>query len=1203
MICFNESLFIVSTFLVLTLVVGIYFSRKETTFREYAVGNKQFATATLVATVLATLYSGGGLVFNVQQVYNFGLYWIILIVGVNSFSIWLFSRLMLRMGPFMQNLSIAETMGNVYGKYPRIITALVGICRSIVAITMQIIAMAQAVSMCVDLDLFNPRIITVFAALILIFYSMFGGVRAVTFTDILQFVTFTIIIPFLAWFMFKKTGKSIVEVVSLLQTQEKFQFSSLLHFDTKLVGMVAMALCIMVPDLGVPAVMQRVYMSSGPTQARRIFLYTSLFSVVISSVILLIGLFVFAAIPTLPIKDIWYHIMTNIPPIFRGMVCTSLLAMAMSTADSYLNSCAVMVGHDILESLPKEKEIDDVRQLKIARWTTLVVGLLSMFLTFYCKDLLDLLMLSFAFSLPVITAPALLAIFSFRGTSRTALIGMATGALSILAWNKWVKSTIGIDGAFICMLANALAMMAAHYLLKHPESAGWVGPDYQFKQIQQENARKRAERKEAIKNAWVNKATTLAKLRPSDAILCLTGLYIIATATLGYWFLKQGCLHKAICQVVVGFLFASYGLFTRYKTFFSKSIPSWFIGLCWLIGLALYFPIDLLWNWWHLVDPIFTASLFLTHCAIILWLLPLYLGIGVVAVTSLVAIYPIAAGLSFPLLSSLFPLFIASLLLFTVIICFKVKVGDLTGQILYLKDHEKIRENQNLKASLYEAALVSSNRGTFPKPRGYGFVLTQVVRKIEESISFLDSNMTLYKQDFQSIINKFYDWVIYFNKKERAKEHALLQPTKITLDKLIRKVEVALSQEIDEPPRLLVEKINDPNKGPCPYIVCDIHQVVYSLVQSVLRVGKPEGSYAPVVRIQLHPTVLQFKQTDPFDGSDPVCLIFQATALVISQATTPADLLPKVKASYADVINFTTSQERKEAPPSIDLQQQTISNVIGAHYGCLEDASDQKQPTMLLVLPNDVTEILGKITTTLPIDALTLETPVTPKEQADSMMVLMQFHDYVSKSSLQEDPIDMKTISGLLLLLRKHFGFKRHESGQLFYVRAVGIATLVVEWVFHSPKVIYAALLYGLVRRTCLPLSYIKEHYNFGVYAFVLNVVGIDKRQALDHPSLLHVKNRLKEAIKEEHVQLSVLFIKLAERLYDLCHAAGYIQLTEVQHMAQETLAIDVQIANTYLGPEIGVVLEEAAKQALEVCKSKEEEREKEKNKDKDQDS
>ncbi|WP_419241613.1 hypothetical protein [Cardinium endosymbiont of Nabis limbatus] len=97
-----------------------------------------------------------------------------------------------------------------------------------------------------------------------------------------------------------------------------------------------------------------------------------------------------------------------------------------------------------------------------------------------------------------------------------------------------------------------------------------------------------------------------------------------------------------------------------------------------------------------------------------------------------------------------------------------------------------------------------------------------------------------------------------------------------------------------------------------------------------------------------------------------------------------------------------------------------------------------KEASILLVLPNDVTDILSKITAALPLDCLILETSVTPKEQADSMMTLMQFHDYVCKSSHNMDPIDVGTISGLLLLLRKHFGFKRHASGQLFYVRAVG---------------------------------------------------------------------------------------------------------------------------------------------------------------------
>ena len=139
------------------------------------------------------------------------------------------------MGQFMRHLSMPETIGSIYGKYARIITALSGISDAIAMIAGQISAMSLSISMC--LDGVNPKIITIAVTLILIFYSSFGGIRAVTFTDVLQFITFTIIIPILAWFMFKSTGKSVLEILPFLQSEEKFQFSKIFHFDKKLVAM------------------------------------------------------------------------------------------------------------------------------------------------------------------------------------------------------------------------------------------------------------------------------------------------------------------------------------------------------------------------------------------------------------------------------------------------------------------------------------------------------------------------------------------------------------------------------------------------------------------------------------------------------------------------------------------------------------------------------------------------------------------------------------------------------------------------------------------------------------------------------------------------------------------------------------------------------------------------------------------------------
>ncbi|MGI2298858.1 sodium:solute symporter family transporter [Candidatus Cardinium hertigii] len=1185
MMLFNMPIVIVGTFLLLTLIVGIYFSRKKTTFREYAVGNKNFSTATLVATVLATDFGGGGLVRNVECGHNLGLWWIVL-GFLTCFGFLLVSRLALRMGPFMQHLSMVETLGHIYGKYPRIIAAVVCICGCIVTVTIQINIISQAIKICMNLSKLS-YVVPVFATFLLIFYSIFGGVRAVTYTDVLQFITFSIIIPFLACFIFLKLEKPIFEIVPILCSYKKFQFSSVFCLGTHLVGMLLISFSRIASYIEAP-IIQRAYMSSGPFQARKVFLYATIFSLFIKAFIFMISLFSFVQAPNLLKESVWEYVMNHIPCFFQGFVSIGLLAMAMSTADSQLNACSVMVSHDILKNLNKTNKISDSFQLKIARWTTLVVGLLSMLLAFRYRDLLKLMYWSLDCAVPVVTAPFILAIFGFRGTARTVLIGMITGALFILSWNKWVEVKTGINGSFLAALVNALGMMAAHYLLRQPEGTGWVKPDNTFKQIQQEENRKIIARKEAIKNSWTDKKINLARLVPSRTMMVCMGFYFFIISLLAhfilpftnhyYWLIFH--LFGSACCLGYPFL---YDISKRIR-----SIPDWFIGLVLLIFLGFYLPLKVLLNWWSPVNPIFSLSLSLAHLSVVLWILSLYVGTTVISITLLLSIYPIYIGLSYPELSSLFPLFLVVIFVFTLIIYFKVKVSNLTKQIIYLKDQLKIREDQKFKRSLYKAALVPST-GAIPS-KNYGSILEKVIRKVEESISFLDNNSPIYKEDLQSIMNKFYDWVNYFNKRSKAKDHALLQPTKISLDNLIRKVEVALSQEMDNPPKILVEKIVCSNKSLSTDIVSDINQVVYLLVKAVLRIGSIDRRNRSIVKVQLHPTALQFKKADSIDQSCPLFIDFQAIALVLIRSSDTHESFPKVKSCYNE-IDCMDPQVKKDRPLSIDIEQDTIFSMVRAHYGYLETYFDQQQPIVLMVLPIDVGDIMNKMTIDLPLDALTSEGLVTPKEESDSMMELMKFHDHICKSSCESDPIDIKTVSGILLLIRKHFRFKRHASGKLFYVRTVGIAQLVVDWVFHSPKVVYAALLYELVRRTCLSPSYIKEHYNLGVYAFVSNVIKMDKREALNHPSLLYVQNRLEKAIQEEHVQLSVLFIKLAERLYDLRHAAGYIHLSEVQHMAQETLAIDLQIANIYLGPHIAKALEEAAKQALEVCdlKGKEE--------------
>ncbi|MEF2232746.1 MAG: hypothetical protein V3580_01575 [Candidatus Cardinium sp.] len=85
----------------------------------------------------------------------------------------------------------------------------------------------------------------------------------------------------------------------------------------------------------------------------------------------------------------------------------------------------------------------------------------------------------------------------------------------------------------------------------------------------------------------------------------------------------------------------------------------------------------------------------MAYYAIILWVLPLYLGIGVVAIICVVAIYPISVGLSFSALSALLPLFMVTLLVVAIIICCKAKMGGYMVQNFYLKINIRLGHLKN----------------------------------------------------------------------------------------------------------------------------------------------------------------------------------------------------------------------------------------------------------------------------------------------------------------------------------------------------------------------------------------------------------------------------------------------------------------------------------------------------------------------------
>ena len=69
---FNIDVAIVVIFLVVTLGVGLYHGRNVKDIRDYALGGRNFSTATLAATIIATWISGSWFMITMTKAYQDG---------------------------------------------------------------------------------------------------------------------------------------------------------------------------------------------------------------------------------------------------------------------------------------------------------------------------------------------------------------------------------------------------------------------------------------------------------------------------------------------------------------------------------------------------------------------------------------------------------------------------------------------------------------------------------------------------------------------------------------------------------------------------------------------------------------------------------------------------------------------------------------------------------------------------------------------------------------------------------------------------------------------------------------------------------------------------------------------------------------------------------------------------------------------------
>jgi Na+/proline symporter len=1046
------------------------------------------------------------------------------------------------MGKFLNNVSVPESLGKLYGNQVQAIAGVSTVLSSIGYIAVQFKVISRILSIFLHSDgahriagiAFNEEWVTIIAASIIILYATSGGVKAVTFTDVIQFLTFGTLLPVLALVIWNHL-KDPSQVVHLLTHNPNFSFQKVIKWSPEFMGTIALIFYFITPSFS-PEIFQRMAMARDVTQVNRSISYATLACLGVDLCIMWIAILLLADQPGLePSKLVPYMIDTYTYPGLRGFLCIGIIALAMSTADSALNACAVVIASDILPPL----KIQKVRSLNTAKWATILLGLFAMLVALRVENLLSILLGSANFYAPIVVIPMLLTVFGFETSRRVVLMAMGVGAATATACLLYFES---VNSFFPGMLVNFLVMMAAHYLLG--EKGGWGHNPIPISYHTEPLSSRRKEWKQMIRQFRLT--LYLEKRLPrQDQDYLLLAFYIFTTTYASLYLLPKEValqypsLYKGLQYSVtlVTTLFLAFPIWPQglrakrlltwvwptsifYTLFFVGSMLAMLSGfeLPQLMLLMLNFVMAILFLSGPMAISMLMAGSFLT-----VLLFKQYTGLMILPENIGTLQFRVVYGLL---------LFSSSL-----IALFKHQQAyrGLEERNILLKTTQKATSQALLQALQHRERLAQEMRQEsthlFNGIHEISEKLEQETQQLQDEQAITTARETLRKANGKiQAAAVYFDQIIY-----QVKDYMRLHVSTIALQKLLRQAlqELKRKQNLSSDAQSIVQSYTQQQE-----VQCDAEAIQQLLVDGMdyaqQYVREKQG-----VLLSIADTTLGY----PITAVQGYTKKVEALCITITTQNT----LPAPRDLYMGAVSNTGLS----LPISTNILP-LIRNqrIVDEHYGATEIIENVLSFTQIYVIPLRLREVRPE---TMDAPEIDLDAPIAPSdtnvyEQEEEILETLKMYP----------EIDIEMVKKAIQLIKEcHAGVKR-KSGEPFYLHPITVAQILLNYMQDQDAII-AALLHDTVEDTPLSLAQIGGMFNEAVQYIVDGVTHLESNIKTQKRVALSAHENIQKLLGVDDNR--VLYVKLADRLHNMRTIEGHSSIEKQKKIAEETLLFFVPIA------------------------------------------
>lgn len=423
-------IFGVSFYLTLMLFIGYMAGRRVKTMEEYLIAGRRMPFYLVVPTIVATWFGAGSCMGVSGTVYSQGFYGVI--ADPFGCTLALIIAGLFFAAPFhrLRIITISDLLHRAYGPTFERVATLLMIPFYIGTLASQMLAMGYVFH--IVFPGMSPQIGIFIGSLIVVIYTVSGGIWAVTLTDFIQLILLIIGMLLLLPICFQQAP----------DTKEVFrvftgEFSNLFPKEHSTIHWLSYLGRILMTGLGAimgQDLIQRSIASRSPSVAK----YSAIVSGGIYMILALIPLFVGIAgryiMPDLanPEQLIPHLAKEFLSPIAFALFACGLLSAIMSTADSYLLAGTSLLTNNILLKIwPMEEEKAKMRLLRVVN---LLIAFMAFILALSGKTIFNLMVHSGTPLFVAILVPVSAALF-WRGAHWTA----AWGALvvGVISWGTF----------------------------------------------------------------------------------------------------------------------------------------------------------------------------------------------------------------------------------------------------------------------------------------------------------------------------------------------------------------------------------------------------------------------------------------------------------------------------------------------------------------------------------------------------------------------------------------------------------------------------------------------------------------------------------------------------------------------------------------------------------------------------------------------